>query len=71
MSITVRSGMIFACSALRRVLESMRIDFTKMHGLGNDFIVFEAPGKELPTPEQFRRLAARPLAILGQDISQT
>lgn len=41
----------------------MRIDFTKMHGLGNDFIVFEAPGEGLPTPEQFRRLAARHTGI--------
>ena len=28
----------------------MRIDFTKMHGLGNDFIVFDLPtGASLPT----------------------
>lgn len=38
----------------------MRIEFTKMHGLGNDFIVFDAPsGATLPSGEQFRRLAAR------------
>jgi len=38
----------------------MRIDFTKMHGLGNDFIVFDAPaGGPLPTVDQWRRLSAR------------
>jgi diaminopimelate epimerase len=31
-----------------------------MHGLGNDFIVFEAPaGSTLPTAEQWRKLSAR------------
>ena len=38
----------------------MRVDFTKMHGLGNDFIVFDAPaGAVLPTTEQWRHLSAR------------
>ncbi|HUN27756.1 MAG TPA: diaminopimelate epimerase [Steroidobacteraceae bacterium] len=37
----------------------MRIDFTKMHGLGNDFMVFDAPPGGIPSPEQFRRLADR------------
>jgi diaminopimelate epimerase len=38
----------------------MRIDFTKMHGAGNDFIVFDAPaGAVLPSPEQWRSLSAR------------
>jgi diaminopimelate epimerase len=37
----------------------MRIDFTKMHGLGNDFIVFDAQGASFPSAEQFRRLADR------------
>ena len=38
----------------------MRIDFTKMHGLGNDFIVFDAPaGASLPSAEQWRQLSAR------------
>lgn len=42
----------------------MRIDFTKMHGLGNDFIVFEAPaGGALPTAEQWRKLSARHTGI--------
>jgi diaminopimelate epimerase len=37
----------------------MRVDFTKMHGLGNDFIVFHAaPGTELPAA-QWRALADR------------
>jgi diaminopimelate epimerase len=43
---------------------AMRVDFTKMHGLGNDFIVFETPaGGALPTAEQWRRLAARHTGI--------
>jgi len=43
---------------------SMRIDFTKMHGLGNDFIVFDAPREApLPDAEQLARLAARHTGI--------
>jgi diaminopimelate epimerase len=42
----------------------MRIEFTKMHGLGNDFIVFDAaPREPLPSAEQLRRLAARNTGI--------
>jgi diaminopimelate epimerase len=38
----------------------MRIPFTKMHGAGNDFIVFDAPrDASLPTSSQFRRLGNR------------
>src|SRR5262245_6628722 len=42
----------------------MRIDFTKMHGLGNDFIVFDAPaGAALPSVTQWRQLSARHTGI--------
>lgn len=42
----------------------MRINFTKMHGAGNDFIVFEAPaGAALPDANQLRRLADRHTGI--------
>ncbi len=42
----------------------MRIDFTKMHGLGNDFIVFDAPADgRLPSREQLKRMAARHTGI--------
>ena len=42
----------------------MRIDFTKMHGLGNDFIVFDAsPRSAPPTAEELRRLADRHTGI--------
>jgi len=42
----------------------MRLKFTKMHGLGNDFIVFDAPQPhEVPTPAQLRRLADRRTGI--------
>jgi diaminopimelate epimerase len=38
----------------------MRLKFTKMHGLGNDFIVFDAPRPgDLPPPATLRRLADR------------
>jgi diaminopimelate epimerase len=37
----------------------MRIEFAKMHGLGNDFIIFDAPKGPLPDPERWRRLADR------------
>ena len=42
----------------------MQVDFTKMHGLGNDFIVFDTPpGGSLPTAEQWRHLSARHTGI--------
>ena len=42
----------------------MRLDFTKMHGLGNDFIVFEADGPDaVPSPADFRRLSDRRTGI--------
>ena len=38
----------------------MRIDFTKMHGLGNDFLIFDLPADApLPTVEQWRSLSNR------------
>src|SRR6476660_697864 len=43
----------------------MRLAFTKMHGLGNDFIVFEAPDAEhVPTRRQLRSLADRRTGIV-------
>jgi len=42
----------------------MQLDFTKMHGLGNDFIVFDAPRDgHLPSPTQWRALSARHTGI--------
>jgi diaminopimelate epimerase len=42
----------------------MRIDFTKMHGAGNDFIVFDSPaGQALPSAEQLRQLGDRRTGI--------
>jgi diaminopimelate epimerase len=42
------------------ILGSMRIDFTKMHGAGNDFIVFDLPpGRAPPSAEQLRNLGDR------------
>ena len=42
----------------------MRIQFTKMHGLGNDFIVFEAPDeRSVPTATQLRKLSDRRTGI--------
>ena len=42
----------------------MRIDFTKMHGSGNDFIVFDWPaGQALPSAEQLRKLSDRRTGI--------
>ena len=38
----------------------MRIDFTKMHGVGNDFIVFDAPADpSILQPQRLRALADR------------
>ena len=42
----------------------MQLEFTKMHGLGNDFIVFDAPaGGRLPSQTEWRALSARNTGI--------
>ncbi|MBS0367329.1 MAG: diaminopimelate epimerase [Proteobacteria bacterium] len=42
----------------------MHIDFTKMHGAGNDFVIFDLPaGDSRVTPEWLRRLADRRTGI--------
>jgi diaminopimelate epimerase len=42
------------------MLNIMRIDFTKMHGLGNDFLLYvRDSGQPLPTVTQWRQLADR------------
>ena len=41
----------------------MRLDFTKMHGLGNDFIVFDAAEGRVPEPGVLRALADRHTGI--------
>jgi len=42
----------------------MQLDFTKMHGLGNEFIVFDAPRDgRLPTAAEWRILSARHTGI--------
>ena len=42
----------------------MRVEFTKMHGVGNDFVVFEAPLPEaLLGPQRLRALADRRTGI--------
>jgi diaminopimelate epimerase len=47
-----------------RYSPGMPLEFTKMHGLGNDFIVFDAPKDgRLPTADQWRALAARHTGI--------
>jgi diaminopimelate epimerase len=46
------------------MLAAMRLAFTKMQGLGNDFIVFEAPAEgPLPTAAALRSLANRRTGI--------
>jgi diaminopimelate epimerase len=45
-------------------LSQMQLSFTKMHGLGNDFIVFETAGSNsVPNAATLRRLADRRLGI--------
>jgi diaminopimelate epimerase len=46
------------------ILRTMRIEFTKMHGAGNDFIVLDARNAAgLPSAEQLRNLAKRHTGI--------
>ena len=48
----------------RLCLRTMRIDFTKMHGVGNDFVVFDAPADEsVLRPELLRALGDRRTGI--------
>jgi diaminopimelate epimerase len=41
----------------------MRLPFTKMHGLGNDFVVIRAEGAPVPSAERIRQLGDRKLGI--------
>ncbi|MES9967684.1 MAG: diaminopimelate epimerase, partial [Sedimenticola sp.] len=42
----------------------MRLQFTKMHGLGNDFVVVDAIGQDVRlTPEQCRFLGDRRFGV--------
>jgi diaminopimelate epimerase len=42
----------------------MKLKFTKMHGLGNDFVVIDAVNQQISlSPEQLRRLADRHLGV--------
>jgi diaminopimelate epimerase len=42
----------------------MKLRFTKMHGLGNDFVVLDGIGQRIAlTPAQYRRLADRRLGV--------
>ena len=43
---------------------SMRFNFVKMHGLGNDFVIIEIEaGQTVPDPETLRKLANRRTGI--------
>ena len=49
----------------------MRLKFTKMHGLGNDFVVLEAVTRPLAlTPDQLRRIADRRFGVGCDQILQ-
>ena len=42
----------------------MRVSFTKMHGAGNDFVVFDGVNQRVNlTPVQIRRLADRRFGV--------
>jgi diaminopimelate epimerase len=44
--------------------QAMKLHFTKMHGLGNDFVVFDGVRQRVElSPEQVRRLADRRLGV--------
>src|ERR1700689_2136943 len=61
-SIHARGARAHRNAADRRsvMLPAMRIDFTKMHGLGNDFLVLDLPAEApLPTSAQWRALSDR------------
>ncbi len=45
----------------------MHVPFTKMHGLGNDFVLIHGDGLALPDPERIRTLADRRRRGIGFD----
>jgi diaminopimelate epimerase len=51
-------------AARRRILDTMKIRFTKMHGLGNDFVVLDAVRQNfVPNAAQVRWLADRHFGV--------
>ena len=51
------------------MIDRMRLAFVKMHGLGNDFIVFDAPpAGPLPGAAQLRDLADRHTGIEQDEV---
>jgi diaminopimelate epimerase len=60
---TARAAML-TCVQPAVYASAMLLPFTKMHGLGNDFVVFEAPGDDVvPSPEIMRKLGDRRTGI--------
>jgi hypothetical protein len=47
------------CSFTPRIDHAMRVPFTKMHGLGNDFVLVRGDGLALPSADRIRSLADR------------
>ena len=62
---TVASGPLPAAVAPPKIRYAacMHLSFTKMHGLGNDFIVFASPADQVISPSVYRRLADRRTGI--------
>src|SRR5215831_20113080 len=51
-------------ATFRLCFAAMRVEFTKMHGVGNDFVVFDAPVPDsLLDPARLRALADRRTGI--------
>jgi diaminopimelate epimerase len=47
------------CLFTPRITHAMRVAFTKMHGLGNDFVLIRGDGLALPSTDRIRALADR------------
>lgn len=53
------AGYTSGCLLTRRIDQAMRVAFTKMHGLGNDFVLIRGDGLALPSADRIRALADR------------
>lgn len=45
-------GVLWQCNRAKKKMQTSKLAFVKMHGIGNDYIYFDCLKKEIPNPEQ-------------------